>query len=194
MRKFSHFQQNEPFLELVLQRLRFNKAAKYIPKNCQLLDLGCGYHGNFLKFMSMQIKNGVGYDVFVSPQKISANIILKKTNINKWVYIKSSRFDCITALAVLEHLRKPEKMLRNAHHALRKGGTFILTTPLPKSKAVLELLSFRLGVISHDEIKDHKKYYDKKEVKDLLIREGFKIVRIQPFGLGFNILVVAISV
>ena len=65
-RETSHFQGREPILEGLLSNFRFNKVAKYIPPNSNVLDLGCGYNGYLLEKIKDRIAGGVGIDLFVS--------------------------------------------------------------------------------------------------------------------------------
>ncbi len=40
---------NEPILEPILRNFRLKKVVKNIPKNCNLLDIGCGTTATFLQ-------------------------------------------------------------------------------------------------------------------------------------------------
>jgi hypothetical protein len=79
------------------------------------------------------------------------------------------------------------------YRILRPGGVAIITTPSVRSKRVLELLAFRLHVIDADEIRDHKHYYTKGELRTLLVGAGFAkdAITYRSFALGMNQLVVA---
>jgi hypothetical protein len=56
-------------------------------------------------------------------------------------------------------------------------------------------MAFKLGMISNQEIKDHKKYYNEKELKDLLVTSGFKSkkIEIRYFSFGLNTAATAIK-
>lgn len=72
--------------------------------------------------------------------------------------------DCVTMLALLEHLNKPGAVLREVFRILKPGRKVILTTPAPYSKPLLEFLAFRLKLISAEEIMDHKHYFSGPEI------------------------------
>jgi len=186
----SHFQNREPLLEGILQSLRFRRVEKLITPKSSVLDLGCGYYGSFLNKLSGKISSGWGYDVSVSRKIFSKNIRLKTISTREISKLPSNHFDFVTMLAVIEHLKNPEFFISAAYKALKSSGKIILTTPSPKSKTILEILAFRLGLVSPLEISDHKKYYNSKNLKRLLIKSGFENnkIRLQEFELGFNIL------
>ena len=190
-RKYSHSEKKEPFLEHFLSWMRFRKVHKYINNNALVADLGCGYRGYLLQKISRRIKKGVGYDISVAKTGLPDNIILRKTNLNKNIKNGKNYYDVVTALAVLEHVENPKSFVKMARSLLKKGGKFIITTPHKKSKLILEFLSNKLGLISEDEIKDHKNYFDKERLKDLLQKGGFKNVKIRTFEMGLNLLAVS---
>ena len=86
-----------------------------------------------------------------------------------------------TSLAVIEHLPVDEVLshLRDIGACLRPGGTLVLTTPTPAAKPVLEFLAFRLGVISQQEIADHRHYWNTKELRGALHQAGFSDIRMK---------------
>ena len=190
MRKSSHGQRSEPILEQILARLRFNKAAKYIKVGSIIADIGCGYNAEFLKSVSKKIKKGVGFDVSVTKKGLPENIALIKTDINKSIKEKINYFDAITALAVLEHVESPSKIIANTKNILKKGGELIITTPHKKLKPYLEFLS-KIGLLSKDEIGDHKTYFTHKTLRGLLVSGGFKVIIIENFEMSFNIFALA---
>jgi len=191
MRKVSHTQFKEPFLEYVLSEIRFRESLKYIKMGGVVADLGCGFNGNHLVRIANKIKRGYGYDISVTKNKLPKNISLIKSDINKVFDKKKNYFDTITALAVLEHVENPNAFLTNIWLSLKKGGMVIITTPHKNGKVFLEILS-SLKFISKDEIKDHKNYFDMKSLHTLMEKTGFKIEKLSLFGLGYlNLICVA---
>lgn len=188
-RKTSHMESSEPFMEYILSILRFKEAVKYIKKGDIVADLGCGYNGKFLVYVYRRIKQGVGYDVSVSKKSPKSNIILKKADLND-NFANGRKFDKVTALAVLEHVESPMHFIKQARLLLKKNGRLILTTPQKSGKPFLEFLA-TLGIISKEEILDHKNYFDKQTLKKLLKTSGFRNVKVETFEMGFNLIAVA---
>lgn len=160
-----------------------------------MVDLGCGYRGDFLKLISDKIKNGIGIDLSVTDKIISANISLYRSNLNYKIPLKNNFADIVLALATIEHLDNPHNLLCEAHRVLKKNGLLIITTPSPKSKLLLEFMAYRLKIISQTEITDHKRYYQTPDLLKYIAQAGFNKsnINIAYFQFGFNQLVKAIK-
>lgn len=193
-RNTSHFQFNEPFLENILRFLRYKQAEKHIRNGDSVLDIGCGYEGYFLHKIKDKISKGVGYDAGVK-KSVSKKITLKEGFIKKIIPENSGSFDCVTALAFIEHVENPEKLIKDAYRVLKPNGKLILTTPHKKFKSILELLS-SLGLISKEEISDHKIYFINETLNILLKKSGFnkKNIITQNFEMGMNIITISTKV
>ena len=178
----------KPYLEPILFRLRLQKIKKYIPQNSKICDICCGVNGNLLLKMKHFIAEGIGYDKEVNAKK-AGNISLKKNEILNQIAEKSDYFDCVTLLAALEHLTRPEEILKESFRILKPGGIILITTPDSGSRWLLEFLSFRLGIVSPEQIKDHKYYFDREKLFKLLVSAGFKKERIiiEKFEFGCNL-------
>ena len=94
----------------------------------------------------------------------------------------------------MEHLDEPEKVLFDALKILKKGGNLVLTIPTPMAKPILEFMAFKLHIINEDEIREHKKYYNKKMIQDLVLRLNKKVkvelMCYKYFELGVNSFIV----
>lgn len=189
-REKAHFQEDEPFLEKLLGDLRYRKIIGYIPSNSKVLDLGCGYRGKFLKKISGKISRGVGLDISVSPNFLTAKIDLIAHDLNRPLPFQNNKFDVVVSLANLEHLEEPEKSLMEIHRVLKPGGILLLTAPSTYGKPVLELLSF-LRLVSRQEIEDHKNYFNKKILLDYCENIGFSSCKHKYFQAGMNNFLIA---
>jgi 2-polyprenyl-3-methyl-5-hydroxy-6-metoxy-1,4-benzoquinol methylase len=191
----SHLQKKGPLLEYILEyilgEIRFRKVEKYIENGSIVADLGCGYNGNFLRKISQKIKLGVGFDISLKHSSLPNNIVFKKTNLDDKFENNGILFDYVTALAVLEHMERPEEFIKNIKSILKKGGRLIITTPHKRGKRLLELLSKGLGLISKYEIVDHKNYYDEYSIKKLFKSTKLKIEQVEVFEFGYNLLCIA---
>jgi 2-polyprenyl-3-methyl-5-hydroxy-6-metoxy-1,4-benzoquinol methylase len=189
----SHSQEREPILERILKQIRFIAVRPFVKKESNVLDLGCGYDGEFLKSISSKIRSGIGYDISVKRARVAKNVNLFPKHINNKLHLSKSSFDLITSLAVIEHLDRVQDVLNISYKALKKDGMLVITTPNPKGKFILEILSFKLKLINQREISDHKHYFSKKELKRMLKLAGFKNnkIKISYFWFWCNILAIA---
>lgn len=81
---------------------------------------------------------------------------------------KNESFDIVIMLAVLEHLHYPESMLQEISRVLKPKGAAIITAPSHAAKPVLEFLAFKLHIVSEAEIADHKRYFNKRDLQQIL--------------------------
>lgn len=178
----------EQFIEPFLRRMRISKVfdeVKSVP-NCILLDIGCGFNYKFLSLIEPYIAHGTGID-FKVDSIASGKVRTIQTTLNETLPFEDNSFDIVTMLAVLEHLEKPKEIVLEIARVLKKGGKLVLTVPGKRAKPVLEYLAFKLGVVSEDEIKDHKKYYDFIEIKELVEQVPIlEIIEHRQFQLGMN--------
>lgn len=177
----------EPFLEPILRKIRIRKVLPVIKKypGCRLLDIGCGWDYKLLKTVEPYITRGVGVD-FKAKQSTSQKTKTFQTKLTTTLPFEDNSFDVVTMLAVLEHLSYPGEIIKEIERLLVSGGSFILTVPAKLSKPVLEFLSYQLKIINEEEIKDHKKYYDFFELKDLFEKTKLKIETHRYFQFGLN--------
>ncbi len=88
--------------------------------------------------------------------------------------VEPASFDCVTALAVLEHLPDPLLLMQQAHWALRKGGVFVGTCP----SSSWDSISGSLGL--HKE-EHHESKFDRAKFEALARRAGLAGKRYERF-------------
>lgn len=194
LRSRAHGQDNEALLESFLHSYRSKKILPYIPRAARVLDLGCGYRGTLLRSISSRIDTGVGIDLDVEQLNMPANIRLIRGRLGeKDLPFRDNSFNLVNASALLEHLDDPEAVLSEAYRVLGNQGTLLITVPSIFAKPVLEFLSFRMGLISRQEVADHKRYYTKGSLVEALAAVGFRceVIKCGYFQLGFNLIAIA---
>lgn len=174
-------------LDLFIAKLRLSKVIKHIAPNTTVLDFGCGYQYILLKSIKKTIKNGYGIDYDIKNSTEENISLIRRIDVDTLPFNDKS-IDHITLLAVLEHIEldKVTELFIEFNRILKPHGTIILTTPTPKSKRFLEFLAYNLKIISEAEIRDHKKYYNKEDVRMLAENSGLQIMYYSNFQFGLN--------
>lgn len=176
----------EPFLEPLLRWMRLRRVMPHIPNNSILLDVGCGTTSTFLRAISPHIKQGLGVDFKVENARFN-NLQTTQLVLDSQLPFESSSFDVVTMLAVLEHIENEHQILNEIYRVLVPGGKLIITVPSVWSQPVLEFLAYKLKIVSEAEIRDHKRYYNRRKLKTVLVEiTGFQEFHHQYFQFGMN--------
>lgn len=171
------------FLEDLLAKLRADNANSKIPyslRKGKILDIGCGSYPYFLINTDFNEKYGI------DPSLKLSEIIDNKLNLQTFdvakntLPFKDSYFDVVTMLAVFEHIDNSKllSVLKEIERVLKNNGLFIITTPAPWSDKLLHLMA-RVGLISSEEIHEHKTHHSKKRIENVLLDAGFKKTKIK---------------
>ncbi|MDP2670514.1 MAG: methyltransferase domain-containing protein [bacterium] len=132
------------------------------------MDVGCGYNAQFLRYIQKTYHpaHAIAYDLALNKDFLTkTGVECIEGDLNA-PFVLHRQADLIFATAILEHLHQPVAFLKQCFAALAPGGSLVLTTPSIWSQPVLELLAYRLHIISEEEIRDHKDYYDKAKLLD----------------------------
>lgn len=169
---------DENILEPIIRYFRYRESIKYINKNkpVVIVDLGCGYEIGFYEYA---IKHGIIFKQYIGIDPLINKMIIKKYKnnptikliqnpINETILLNSKTVDYVIGLAFLEHLDNPQNMLPDIIRILKKEGLAIFTTPTKKARGILEFLSFKVGIISKSLMEEHKNYFNREEILDLL--------------------------
>jgi len=178
-------------LDEAMRRMRIRRVLPLIRQStqCKLLDVGCGCEASLLKSVEPYIDSGVGVD-FKAPDLESAKLKTIPVTFDDKLPFDDNSFDVVTLMAVLEHLEKPLEILREIRRVLKKSdagdGILVGTVPSKAAKPVLEFMAYKLRIISATEISDHKRYYNKLDLIEILTEAGFEYVTCRYFQFGMN--------
>ena len=131
-----------------------------------VLDIGCG-NGEYLE---QYTGPHLGIDALESNIKIcnSKGIEAIKSDAN--LFIMEETFDTVLMSHVLEHLEKPEIVISNACHSVKKGGHLIII--LPCFEGFVSGLNEQVG---------HKQFVTEEYVEPLLKEFNFRKVKSYKF-------------
>lgn len=177
-------------LDLLIARWRFRAAYPHIQPGSRVCDLGCGLQAAFLDYAADRIACGVGVDDQVENGG-SGRFQRVRADIRVPLPLESGQFDHAVMLAVVEHLKEPEPVLREAHRVLGHGGSLILTWPSAEVDPILHVLH-GMGLVSDEmESDEHQKRIPVEDLRRMLERIGFKNFWHRRFEFGLNNLMVA---
>jgi SAM-dependent methyltransferase len=168
-----------------------------ISRSGRLLDMGCGL-GFFLKAMAPHT-NWEGYGCEISMAAVRyARETLGLTNVIcgrlEDVDLPKSSFDIITLWDVIDHIPRPDPLLKRCHALLMEGGICFMRIPnifvqLPRARLKKLLRGMRPGV-NHLQPNHHAHYYSMSSIRRLLERNGFarvEFAHLHPFQGGSRV-------
>jgi SAM-dependent methyltransferase len=158
----------------------------------RLLDMGSGL-GFFLKAVSA-CTTWDGYGCEISPAAVRyAREVLGLQNVMRTrledADLPGSSFDIVTMWDVIEHIPRPDPVLRRCHSLLREGGLCFIRTPnvavqLARARLTRLILGMRPNV-AYLQARDHLHHYSMSSIRRLLERNGFsdvEFLHLHPIG------------
>jgi SAM-dependent methyltransferase len=179
-------------LEPWLARLRARKANALIPaalRTGRVLDIGCGSSPYFLSHTYFVEKYAIEQ---MPPVASAAGISWHQLDLNRAPKIPfdDGFFSAVTMLAVAEHLDPAalEQLLIECRRVLAPGGRLVITTPAARADRILRLFA-RVGLVSREEIDEHKYAYTPGLLGWYFGRAGFAMERVSfgHFEIGMNL-------
>jgi SAM-dependent methyltransferase len=164
---------------LSLRALRRDVDWSTRPK---VLDLGSGYEAKLLKALDVE---GTAVDVSLAPGVDGIEAPIE----DALPRIADGSIDVVLAISVLEHLQDDEAALRHIHRVLAPSGLLALNVPTWLGKPFLEFSAYRLHLSPAEEMDDHKRYYNKRDLWPKLVRAGFRpsAIRLRYHKGGLNL-------
>ena len=170
------------WLDRVLQRWRVRKALPWVRRGDRLLDVGC-YDRTLLDLARDRARVTVGVDPLVEPLEEDGLRLVRGTFPDDERFEPGS-FDCLTSLAVFEHVEDPDAFARGCHRVLASGGRVVLTVPHPFVDRILDVLMF-LRLADGMSTEEHHGF-DVAETVPIFERAGFEVRARRTFQLGLN--------
>lgn len=99
------------------------------------------------------------------------------------------RFDCVVALAFLEHVEDPSAYLRTFAGALDPGGCIVTTTPHPMYRIVHDT-GAKVGIFSQEASDEHEAMLDRAALQAAASAAGLRLSVYRRFLGGANQLAV----
>ncbi len=171
------------FLDALIQKMRFRAASPEVPTNARVLDVGTA-DGSWLSYLAPRIKPSVGVDPDATDGSTQEGHLLVKGTLESLP--PSDPFDCVTALAVLEHLSE-EDLSKFGQLLLSRttpDATLVVTVPSPAVDRILDV-GIRLRLLDGMEAEAHHGL-DVSEVPRILGESGWTLRKCRKFEFRLN--------
>jgi 2-polyprenyl-3-methyl-5-hydroxy-6-metoxy-1,4-benzoquinol methylase len=150
-----------------------------------VLDAGCGLGRHLRHLARMPELKIFGIDkntwaltetaksVATMPDAQSKDYLFSIADITKLPFADSS-FDCVICSEVMEHIPDHEKALKELDRILKPQGTLAVSVPRFFTERICWFISWDY----HNEEGGHIRIYKKKQLREMLTRQGFKCWKI----------------
>lgn len=185
-------------LNQYLQKKRSVMVSEYA--SGVILDVGCG-PAEIVRYLRNE--NQISYVGIDTNKEMIEKLKRKYPSLNFYLVdvdhddlpspVSNSKFDTILLIAVIEHLKCPERLLRKASELLNYNGKLIVTTATPNGEHVHNILAI-FGITSREAVREHKSAarsaYSFQAMSDLILPFGFQVEAYRKFEFGLNQMVV----
>ena len=165
-----------------LQSWRERTVRAWLTPGARVLDIGC-HQGEFLERLGGSIRESVGLDPLARP-RTTATFALRAEPFAEPLDFPASRFDAITLLATLEHIRDKAPLAREAHRLLAPSGRLIMTVPSPRVDDIVHTL-VRLGLADGMSLEEHHGFKP-ADTGPIFTAGGLELEHHSTFQLGLN--------
>lgn len=169
-------------LDNILRNWRVRKAVAHVRSGGRLLDVGC-FDGHLLRTVRDRVGWAIGIDPLTPPGRRDG-VEFVRDSFPANVDLEEASFDCITLLAVLEHMSDPQCVAAECFRLLRPGGRVVITVPSPQVDHVLAVLR-ALRLVDGMSLEQHHGF-EVSETATVFEKAGFELTRRERFQLGLN--------
>lgn len=160
-------------------------------KNALVLDVGCnnGLIGREIAKLRQASIDGI--DINEEALEEAGNSyrkIFRRDLYNSKLEIEAEKYDYIIFSDILEHLPRPDLILKDARKYLKDDGRIIISLPnVARFEIRLDLLFGNFDCNSGILSEDHLRFFTKKSAQKLIRNCGYEIENIVPTGLGHKL-------
>ncbi len=117
----------------------YNELVCLVKNSGSIIDLGCGHGGSlriFRKLNEKSLLTGIDFSdvVLEYAKKVMKNdrrLVLMNGDLNQF-NLEKEKYDLVYCSQVLEHLSKPQRLLKQIYRSLTSGGSVVLCTVYKK--------------------------------------------------------------
>lgn len=154
----------------------------------KILDLGCSAGHLALRLQSLG-HHVTGIDHVETPGVAERLGAFVRADLDQGIPDEvGSGFDVVLAADVIEHLRDPGSLLRDARAVLRPGGSLVVCVPniahwYPRLRTLVGRFDYdQRGILDNT----HLRFFTRRSIRRTVEREGFTVRRVEPVGLPLD--------
>jgi hypothetical protein len=172
-------------LDILIQKWRIRKALRFIEGRARVIDIGA-HKGELFEAAGSRLKEGFGIEPILDAGCLKTRDYIIKKGWFPQQKPDEGGWDCITMLAVLEHIPKEGQIALSqaCHDLLRQGGRVIITVPSFLVDYILKILG-AFHLIDGMSLHEHWGFKP-ADSKDIFCPPKFKLVHHERFQLGLN--------
>ncbi len=154
-------------------RHEFLMAARRIPPDARVLDVGCGL-GGFRACVPEA--DYTGLDPHMAPHAVIADV--RSETLGQHLFDHSGAYDAVCCFEVIEHVPDPKAMFTELFQAAKPGGLVCVSVPRVPS-ALTRIPNFLINAPPH-----HLTWWTEGALRELANRAGAEVMSIEkvPFG------------
>ncbi|MEM0010911.1 MAG: class I SAM-dependent methyltransferase [Conexivisphaerales archaeon] len=163
------------------------KIIRHVGRGRRVLDVGCatGYLAEELTEKGNEVYGiEVDSEAAMEAREYYKDVLVADVESLEELPYPEKFFDIVICADVLEHLRKPDRVLRMLKRYLKPEGLLIVSLPnIAYWRVRMNLL---LGKFDYEEVgimdRTHLRFFTIKTGKELIERCGFKIIKVEYCG------------
>jgi len=152
---------------------------EWVGRGRRVLDLGCRYGALTRHYLDGNEVVGVDVDRDALAKVAALGVQAVWADVEEPLPFDDASFDVVVAGELLEHLRHPQRLVRDVRRVLRPGGSFVGSIPnVYRLKNRLLFLAGREPDFATDPT--HLHVYSERDLRTLLA--GFEAVEVRPLA------------
>jgi SAM-dependent methyltransferase len=170
-------------LVAVFRRIRARRVARLTPGPARILDLGCG---RGMMLAALQARGWECTGTEASPELAEAALRHYGLRVlpaeDAPLPFPDASMDVATSWHTLEHMERPVRMIGDIYRILKPGAVLVVEVPN------LASIQARLGGSRwfHLDVPRHRYHLSRAELREILIRSGFRILADGTFSLEYG--------
>ncbi|MBW2977284.1 class I SAM-dependent methyltransferase [Candidatus Woesearchaeota archaeon] len=182
--KQDEYEQGDPYLgenpnsRFFKERLKINLKLVKSVKGKRLLDIACGrgyYSNEFSKYFNVDAIDLSRKAIEFAKSKFP-NVEFKRGNCYSMPY-RNGLYDIVVCNNIIEHIKYPKKLLKEANRVLKKRGYILISTP--NKYRLTNIINIILNMPLKMASKYHFKEYSHSEIKKILKSNNFTLIKMR---------------